>query len=48
MTDLALGKFLGMSYQDVRALPRAVYDLALDDLQAYTERISRDRDAVTA
>ncbi len=34
MTDLALGKFLHMSYHDVRALPREVYDVALEDLEA--------------
>jgi hypothetical protein len=46
VTDLALGKFLGMGYHDVRALPRAVYEVALEDLHAYTERIERERDAM--
>jgi hypothetical protein len=46
VTDLALGKFLGMSYQDVRALPQVVYEIALDDLHAYTARVEREREAV--
>jgi hypothetical protein len=48
VTDLALGKYLGMSYHDVRALPRVVYEVALEDLHAYTERMEREREAVTA
>jgi hypothetical protein len=34
MTDLALCKILGMSYPDLRALPMAVYEVALEDLHA--------------
>jgi hypothetical protein len=48
VTDLAIGKYLGMSYQDVRALPQVVYEIALEDLHAYTARIEREREAVTA
>jgi len=33
-TDLALCKIMGMSYADIRALPRAVYDVLIEDLQA--------------
>ena len=34
MTDLALCKLLGLSYADLQALPLAVYEVALEDLQA--------------
>ena len=33
-TDLALCKIMGMSYQDVRALPLAVYEVLVEDVQA--------------
>jgi hypothetical protein len=33
-TDLALCKLMGMGYDDVRALPRAVYELLVEDLTA--------------
>jgi hypothetical protein len=33
-TDLALCKIMGMSYDDLRALPRAVYEVLIEDLQA--------------
>ena len=32
--DLALCRALGLSYADVRALPRAVYEIAIEDLTA--------------
>jgi hypothetical protein len=44
-TDLALGRALGMSYHDVRALPRAVYEVAIEDLEA---RYAREHEAVEA
>ncbi len=37
MRDLAVCKFLGMSYGDVRALPLAVYLVALEEVTARTE-----------
>lgn len=33
-TTLALCKIMGMSYDDVRALPQAVYEVLIEDLQA--------------
>jgi len=33
-TDLALCKIMGMSYHDLRDLPRAVYDVLIEDLHA--------------
>ena len=33
-TDLALCKIMGMSYDDIRALPRAVYEVLVEDLAA--------------
>jgi hypothetical protein len=33
-TTLALCKIMGMSYDDVRALPREVYEVLLEDLHA--------------
>jgi hypothetical protein len=38
--DLAVCKFLGMSYDDVRALPLAVYLVALEEVT--TARTDRD------
>jgi hypothetical protein len=38
-TDLALCKIMGMSYDDVRALPRAVYDVLIEDLQARSAEV---------
>ena len=38
MTDLRLCQLLRMSYADVRALPWAVYVVALEDLQAADAR----------
>jgi hypothetical protein len=38
MTDVAIGKFAGMSYHDVRTLPREVYEVILDDLHARAEK----------
>jgi hypothetical protein len=38
MTDLALCKFMGMSYADVRALPLAVYEVLIEDLHARAKR----------
>jgi len=34
MTTIAIGKVLNMSYDAVRALPREVYDVVLEDLHA--------------
>jgi len=34
MTTLALCKIMGMSYDEIRALPQAVYEVLLEDLQA--------------
>jgi hypothetical protein len=34
MTTLALSKLTGMSYDEIRALPQAVYEVLLEDLQA--------------
>jgi hypothetical protein len=33
-TTLALCKIMGMSYDDIRALPQAVYEVLIDDLNA--------------
>jgi hypothetical protein len=33
-TTLALCKIMGMSYDDVRALPREVYEVLIEDLHA--------------
>ena len=33
-TTLAVCKIMGMSYDDVRALPRAVYEVLIEDLHA--------------
>jgi hypothetical protein len=33
-TTLAVCKIMGMSYEDVRALPREVYEVLLEDLHA--------------
>ena len=32
MTDLALCKIMGLSYDDIRAFPRAVYEVLVEDL----------------
>jgi hypothetical protein len=32
-TTLALCKIMGMSYDDIRALPQAVYEVLIEDLQ---------------
>jgi len=37
-TDLALCKVMGMSYEDIRALPRAVYEVLVEDLSAQAAR----------
>ena len=37
-TDLALCKVMGMSYDDIRALPRAVYEVLLEDLITHSAR----------
>jgi len=37
-TDLALCKVMGMSYDDIRALPRAVYEVLVEDLNAHRAR----------
>ena len=34
MTTLALCKIMGMSYDEIRALPQAVYEVLLEDLHA--------------
>ena len=33
-TTLALCKIMGMSYDDIRALPQAVYEVLIEDLNA--------------
>jgi len=33
-TTLALCKIMGMSYDDIRALPRAVYEVLVEDVLA--------------
>ena len=33
-TTLAVCKIMGMSYDDVRALPREVYEVLIEDLHA--------------
>lgn len=38
MTDLALCKITGLSYDDVRALPREVYEVLIEDLNKQTDR----------
>ena len=38
MTDLAVGKLTGLNYADVRALPREVYEMLVEDLNAQMER----------
>ena len=38
MRDLAVCKFLGMSYEDVRALPLAVYLVALEEVTTRPDR----------
>ena len=38
MRDLALCKMLGMSYDEIRALPLAVYLVALDEFIAQAEK----------
>jgi hypothetical protein len=43
--DLALCRVLGLSYADVRALPRAVYEIAIEDL---TAAATKARDAAPA
>ena len=37
MTDLALCKITGLNYDDVRALPREVYEVLIEDLNKRTE-----------
>jgi len=34
MTTLALCKSMGMSYDDIRALPQAVYEVLIEELHA--------------
>ena len=36
MTDLALVRVTGLSYDDVRALPREVYEVIVEDLNKRT------------
>jgi hypothetical protein len=38
MTTLALCKSMGMSYDDVRALPQAVYEVLIEELHARAEK----------
>ena len=38
-TTLALCKIMGMSYDDIRALPREVYEVLID--HAHTEKEAR-------
>lgn len=33
-TTLALCKIMGMSYDDIRALPQAVYEVLIEDLNS--------------
>jgi len=33
-TNLALCKIMGMSYDEIRALPQAVYEVLIEDLHA--------------
>jgi hypothetical protein len=33
-TDLALCKIMGLSYDDIQALPRVVYEVLVEDLTA--------------
>jgi hypothetical protein len=37
MTDLALVKITGLSYDDVRALPREVYEVIVEDLNKHAD-----------
>lgn len=41
-TTLALCKIMGMSYDDIRALPQAVYELLIEDVLARQQ----DREAL--
>jgi hypothetical protein len=38
MTDLAVVRITGLSYTDVRALPREVYEVIIEDLNKHAER----------
>jgi len=38
MTDLAVVRITGLSYTDVRALPREVYEVIVEDLNKRTEQ----------
>jgi len=37
-TTLALCKIMGMSYDDIRALPQAVYEVLIEDVLARAEK----------
>ena len=38
MTDLAIVRVTGLSYTDVRTLPREVYEVIVEDLNKRTEQ----------
>ena len=38
MTDLALVRITGLSYDDVRSLPREVYEVIVEDLNKHAEQ----------
>ena len=38
MTDLAIVRVTGLSYTDVRELPREVYEVIVEDLNKRTEQ----------
>ena len=38
MTDLAIVRITGLSYTDVRTLPREVYEVIVEDLNKHTEK----------
>lgn len=37
MTTLAICRITGLSYDDVRSLPREVYEVLVEDLNAHVE-----------
>ena len=37
MTDLAIVRITGLSYTDVRTLPREVYEMIVEDLNKHAE-----------
>ena len=45
MTDLAIVRITGLSYTDVRALPREVYEVIVEDLNKHTEKQAAEEPA---